>query len=72
MSKISKVSCYADNEALGSDSVGRVVVDGGYTKNYCSWDEAGTARYILLCRYLKAPNLTFRKYSKLDNMASGS
>jgi len=39
--------CYADNEALQDDKVGRIVVDCGYTKNYFSWQEAGTARYIV-------------------------
>jgi len=38
--------CYADNEVLGDDTVGRVVVDCGFTKNYISWDHAGSARYI--------------------------
>jgi len=37
---------YADNESLGSNSVGRIIVDCGWTKMYCSWKEAGTARYI--------------------------
>jgi len=38
--------CYADNEALKSKTCGRVIVDCGWTKNYCSWHEAGTARYV--------------------------
>jgi len=38
--------CYADHEVLDANC-GRVVVDTGFTKNYCSWDEAGTARYII-------------------------
>eukprot|EP00026_Physarum_polycephalum_P007883 Phypoly_transcript_07953.p1 GENE.Phypoly_transcript_07953~~Phypoly_transcript_07953.p1 ORF type:complete len:453 (+),score=69.99 Phypoly_transcript_07953:65-1423(+) len=41
------VICYADNEALKDDTVGRVVIDCGYTKNYTSWDHAGSARYII-------------------------
>jgi len=41
------VVCYADNEAMKDDKVGRIVVDCGYTKNYISWNEAGTARYIV-------------------------
>jgi len=40
------VCCYADNEVLPVNC-GRVVVDCGYTKNYISWDEAGTSRYII-------------------------
>lgn len=38
--------CFADHEVL-EDKCGRVVVDSGWTKNYCSWDEAGTARYVV-------------------------
>jgi len=38
--------CYADNEGLKSETCGRVIVDCGWTKNYCSWHEAGTARYV--------------------------
>jgi len=37
---------YADNESLSSNTCGRVIVDCGWTKMYCSWKEAGTARYI--------------------------
>jgi len=37
---------YADNESLQSNAVGRIIVDCGWTKMYCSWHEAGTARYI--------------------------
>lgn len=38
--------CYADNESLKSETCGRIIVDCGWTKNYCSWHEAGTARYV--------------------------
>jgi len=38
--------CYADNECLKSETCGRIIVDCGWTKNYCSWQEAGTARYV--------------------------
>jgi len=38
--------CYADNECLSSETCGRIMVDCGWTKNYCSWHEAGTARYV--------------------------
>jgi len=37
---------YADNESLQSETCGRIIVDCGWTKNYCSWHEAGTARYV--------------------------
>eukprot|EP01112_Ceratiomyxa_fruticulosa_P011463 TRINITY_DN3108_c0_g5_i1.p1 TRINITY_DN3108_c0_g5~~TRINITY_DN3108_c0_g5_i1.p1 ORF type:complete len:318 (-),score=57.17 TRINITY_DN3108_c0_g5_i1:124-1077(-) len=29
------------------DHVGRIIVDTGFTKLYCNWDTAGTARYVL-------------------------
>jgi len=38
--------CYADNESLKSETCGRIIVDCGWTKMYCSWHEAGTARYV--------------------------
>jgi len=38
--------CYADNESLKNETCGRIIVDCGWTKMYCSWKEAGTARYI--------------------------
>jgi len=37
---------YADNEVL-DPNCGRIVCDTGWTKFYCSWDDAGTARYIV-------------------------
>lgn len=40
------VICYADNEVLQDNTVGRVIVDTGFTKNYVDWDSAGTSRYI--------------------------
>lgn len=48
------VVLFADNEVL-ADNFGRVVVDCGYTKNYISWDSAGSARYIVnACVWLLA------------------
>jgi hypothetical protein len=38
--------CYADNESLQNEKCGRIIVDCGWTKMYCSWKEAGTARYV--------------------------
>jgi len=40
------VSLYADSQFLG-ESCGRILIDCGYTKMYCSWDDAGTARYVV-------------------------
>jgi len=40
------VICYADNEVL-EKNCGRIVLDCGWTKNYCNWDDAGTARYVV-------------------------
>jgi len=37
---------FADNESLDNPTCGRIIVDCGWTKNYCSWKEAGTARYV--------------------------
>lgn len=41
------VIVYADNEIFTQVNRGRVLIDSGYTKNYISWDQAGTARYII-------------------------
>jgi len=35
-----------DNTSL-DDEQGRVILDCAFTKLYCSWDDAGTARYIV-------------------------
>ncbi len=61
------MSCFADNEALGSDDVGRVMVDCGYTKNYTSWDEAGAARCIHSQSVFLRPFITFDTLEDIVN-----
>eukprot|EP01102_Stenamoeba_stenopodia_P015576 TRINITY_DN532_c0_g1_i1.p1 TRINITY_DN532_c0_g1~~TRINITY_DN532_c0_g1_i1.p1 ORF type:complete len:493 (+),score=129.40 TRINITY_DN532_c0_g1_i1:37-1515(+) len=41
------IICYADNECLKNDTVGRIVLDGGFTKCWYEWDTAGSARYMV-------------------------
>lgn len=40
------VSLYADNQFLEPNS-GRILLDGGFTKLYMNWKDAGAARYIV-------------------------